>query len=121
MAIIKKEKYLKDIASRLGNRALYFEKGDRPTVQMGGRQVYVSSVAYDREMGEMTFTVRNDRDELLQSEHGPRPLSQLDINTLSKVGESVRKYAALRLERERNLINVESRLRAVGKGVSLGL
>ena len=121
MAIVRKEKYLKDIASLVKKGALYFEGDDRPVVSMGGRQVFVSSVAYDMESGEMTYRVSDEAGREYASGHGVRPLSNLDIKTLVNVAESARKYAALHRERERNIVNIEARVRNAGKRSGMSL
>lgn len=111
MAVINKDKYLKDIASHVPKRGLYFEGDDRPAVMMRGRQVYISSVAFDPELEQLTYTVANKRGDVFTSEHGERRLSALDVRTLSSVSDTVRRYALLRGQRERNELNIASRLR----------
>ena len=76
-------------------------------------------VAFDMDLGELTYSVSDSKGEELLSRHGVRPLAQLDVNTLGKVEQSARKYAALRMERQRNIINVESRLSALSKGAGV--
>ena len=115
MAIVKKEKYLKDIAALVHKGVMDFEGDDRPSLEMGGRKVYVSSVGFSYDLGELTYKVSTREGTELASAHGLRPLSGLDQKTLSAVSDAVRRYAVLRRERERNLVNVESRLRAVAK------
>lgn len=116
MAIIKKEKYLKDIAMRIGRNSMFFEAEDRPSLMMGGRQVFVSSVGYDLLSGEMTYTVSNKAGSTLLSEKGVRKLAELDIKTLSGLDEVVKRYEELRKSRTRNINNVSSRLlQTVGK------
>ena len=112
MAIINKDKYLKDIASRVKRGAMYFEAEDRPGLDMGGRQVFVSSVAFDLDRGELTYQVSNVRGDVLPSVHGVRNLRELDIKTLSTISGVVRTYQGMQLSRERNLVNIESRVRA---------
>ena len=123
MAIIKKDKYLKDIATRIGRGSVYFEEEDRPMLLMGGRQVYVASVGYDFLLGEMAYTVSNDRGDILPSAHGARRLAELDFKTLSKIGETVNEYSALRRERSRNMANIQARVGRLSenrrKGVTL--
>ena len=111
MAIIKKEKFLKDIAMRIGRGTMHFEAEDRPEVMMGGRQVFVSAVGYDFLLGEMAYSVSNGRGDILPSAHGVRKLGDLDVKTLSAVQSTVNEYARLRQERTRNLVNIESRVR----------
>jgi len=123
MAVIKKDKYLKDIASHLHKGALYFEAKDRPAVQMGrgsdGKPltVYVSSVSFDQESGQLTYKVADAQGAELPSAHGLRPLVGLDVNTLSRVSDTARKYAELRSLRERNMVTINARLKAVRKPV----
>lgn len=122
MAIVNKDKYLKDIGALVKKGVMYFEAEDRPQLEMGGRKVFVSSVSFDMDRGDLTYTVTNQKGEILSSAHGVRPLSGLDIQTLASVGKVVRNYAELKSQRERNLVNVESRLQTVARrrsGVSL--
>lgn len=122
MAIINKDKYLMEIASLVRKGSYEFEPGDRPAVRMGGRDVFISSVGFDMERGELTYTVSNEAGEILPSAHGERPLSVLDARTLGTVGGTVRRYAELRRERERNQVNIEARLDAVRRsGRHMGL
>lgn len=123
MAFINKDKYLKDIATRVGRGSMFFEAEDRPSLMMGGRQVYVSSVGFDTLSGEMTYTVSNQRGEILPSAKGIRPVRELDIKSLASVDRMVVQYSDLRRERTRNLVNMEARMRQVSpkrpvKGVS---
>lgn len=115
MAIIRKEKYMKDIAIRIGRGSMFFEAEDRPSLMMGGRQVFVSSVGFDLLSGEMTYQVSNSKGEILPSAKGVRPLAELDVKSLSGIDKVVGEYADLRRSRTRNLINVESRLRLSSK------
>ena len=110
MAIIKKDKYLKDIAQRIGRGSMFFEAEDRPSLMMGGRQVFVSSVGFDLLSGEMTYSVSNSKGEVLPSAKGVRRLGELDVKSLSELGRVVGPYAELRKERTRNLVNLESRM-----------
>ena len=117
MAIVNKDKYLKDIGALVKKGVMYFEAEDRPQLK-----VFVSSVSFDMDRGDLTYTVTNQKGEILSSAHGVRPLSGLDIQTLASVGKVVRNYAELKSQRERNLVNVESRLQTVARrrsGVSL--
>lgn len=115
MAIINKDKYLKDIGALVKKGVMYFEADDRPQLEMGGRKVFVSSVSYDMERGDLTYAVSNQKGDILPSAHGVRPLAGLDARTLSAIGKKVHEYAELRSQRERNLINVESRLQTVAR------
>lgn len=124
MAIVKKEKYLKDIAQRIGRGSMFFEAEDRPMFMMGGRQVFVSSVGYDNLSGEMAYIVSNQEGRVLPSAKGVRCLAELDITSLVKVQDVVKTYDGLRKERTRNLVNMETRMRLVSvarrpaKGIS---
>ena len=113
MAIIRKDKYLKDIANRVGRGSMFFEADDRPALLMGGHQVYVSSVGFDTLSGEMTYAVSNLKGEVLPSARGSRRLGELDIRSLASVSEVVSRYSDLRRERTRNLVNVETRMRQI--------
>lgn len=113
MAIIKKDKFLKDIATRVGRGSMFFEMEDRPSLMMGGRQVYVSSVGYDNLSGEMAFSVSNSKGEVLSSAKGIRRLADMDAKSLSAVSAVVSEYADLRAQRTRNLVNLETRMQQV--------
>ncbi len=122
MAIINKDKYLKDIGSLVQKGVMYFDADDRPRLEMGGRKVFISSVSYDMDRGDLTYTVSNQNGVVLPSAYGVRPLAELDSKTLSSVSEAVHKAAALRVSRENNILNVESRLQMVNRRrSSLGL
>lgn len=121
MAIINKDKYLKDIAGRVQRGAMYFEQGDRPAVEMGGRKVYVSSVFLSHDRGELAYTVANAYGDVLPSVHGMRALRDLDVRTISAVDRVVGRYAAMRLERENNVRRIASQVKGVAKKSYLGL
>lgn len=109
----KKTNLLKEIASHLGGNAFNFEKEDRPVVVTGGRKAYISSVSYSREDERMVFTL-SDGDGRIILPHGKdRPLEALDVGTLSRVGETVNRYAELRVSRQASIVNIESRLNAL--------
>ena len=91
MAIINKDKYLKEIASLVHKGEMVFEAVDRPSLEMGGRQVYVGSVAFDLDLGELTYSVQNRAGDTLASAHGVRRLSGLDGKSLAAVTGIVRK------------------------------
>ena len=120
MAIINKDKYLKDIAARIQRGAMYFEAEDRPGLDMGGRKVFVSSVSFDQDRGELAYTVSNSKGEVLPSIHGVRNLRELDIKTLSTVSGVVRRYQDLQLRREQNLTNIESKMNVLRRRTGLG-
>ena len=96
MAILMKDLFLKDICNRVGRRAVYFDKGSRPQLEMGGQKVFIDSVAYDQSLGRMTYTVARADGTLALSKHGPRMLDALDVHTLSSVSREVRKAESLR-------------------------
>ena len=115
MAIINKDRYLKDIAAAVRRGALYFESQDRPALEMGGRQVFISSVSYDMDSGTLSYAVSNARGDVLPSAHGVRPLSNLDARSLLEVSKTVGRYAALRQRRDENLIQLASRSVALNR------
>ena len=120
MAVINKEKYLREIASFVQKGALEFENGDRPVVEMDGMKVYISRVGFDFDRGEITYDVSDAAGKILPAAHGERPLAALDVRTLASVSGTVKEYAALRSSRERNLVNVESRLKETARRLSSG-
>lgn len=111
MAISVKDKYLRSIAALIKKGSMHFEKEDRPSVMMGGRQVFVESVSYDLAAGALTYDVCNAEGVTLSSQHGIRPLDKLDSLTLKSVEEKVRMYDGFRQQRSANLVNIESRAR----------
>lgn len=115
MAIIDKEKYLKDIASLVRRDAILFEANDRPAILIGGKQAYVGSVFFDMDHGVMAYTLCDAAGRELTSARGMRPLSQLDIKTLSEVDVTVKEYASMRIMRERNLEMIKARVHAVDR------
>lgn len=115
MAVTNREKYLKGIASRVRKGALHFEGEDRPRVMMGGHEVFISSVSYDTERCDLVYEVSSKAGKPIASQNGERLLSGLPLDTLAAVDAAVTRYASLRRERERNIVNVESRLKAVAK------
>lgn len=117
MAIINKDKYLKDIAASVQRGAMYFEQKDRPGIEMGGRQVFVSSVFLSHDRGELAYTVANSQGDVLPSAHGMRPLRELDVRTLSAVGKVVSNYRRLRLERENSMHRITSQVLSLAKGI----
>lgn len=124
MAVIRKDKYLKDIATRIGRGSMFFEMEDRPSVMMGGREVFVGSIGYDNLCGEMTYTVSNSRGDVLPTAHGVRRLVELDVRTLSQLSGLVGEYQRLRQSRTQNLVNLETRMRSLepkrpGRGLTL--
>lgn len=113
MAIINKDKYLREIASLVQKGAYHFEPADRPSLMMAGRKVFISSVEFDLDSQELNYTVSNEKGDVLLSALGERRLAGLDMKTLAAVGGKVREYAELRSQRERNQVNIESRLATV--------
>lgn len=116
MAIIKKDKHLKDIASRVQCGSMYFEEEDRPRFEMGGRSVQLSRVYFDRDSARLCYELCDAKGQVLLSDHGARALRELDVRTLSKVADAVRSAHALGLKREKNLVNVRARLELVRRG-----
>lgn len=115
MAIINKDKYLKDIAAKIQRSSMYFEMEDRPSIEMGGRQVFISCVSLDLENEQLTYTVCNSRGVELPSAHGLRPLRELDVRSLSAVTDKVDKYYHMRLDREKNLSRVSSQVTTLSR------
>ena len=110
MAVINKDKYLGEIASLVRKGSVSFEMEDRPGFMMSGKQLYVSSVSFDTDSGELVYGVsRGDGAPAMAA----RPLSGLDIRTLGSVTRAVRKAAGLRRGRERDIMNIESRVAEV--------
>lgn len=108
---INKHKYLRDIASLVQKGAFHFDSEDRPRLQMGGQTVFIKSVGYDMDGGGVAYTIAGADGKDILSEHGVRQLSNLDGATLKALDATVRRYADLRMQREQNLVNVESRVR----------
>lgn len=121
MAIINKDRYLKDIAAAVRRGVMDFELQDRPVLEMGGYKVFVSSVSYDMDHGELTFSVSNSKGETLASSHGVRPLSKLDAKSLSEVASVVRRYESLRRKRSENLMQIASRSTFLSRKQNNGL
>lgn len=121
MAVINKDKYLKDIAAAVQRGVMYFDEGDRPRMEMGGHVVFISSVSYDMDSGELAYTVSNAKGDILPSSHGVRKASQLDVKMLSVLANTAGQYRALRQRREQNISRVVSRVASLsGKnGLSL--
>lgn len=123
MAIVNKQKYLSGISALVGKGSVHFEEQERPAFEMGGRQVFVTSVSYDYDTCDLTYRVCNSMGMHLPSAHGERPLSQLGVRLLGEIAEKARMKAELRKERSRNLVAVESRARnakasEVGHGIT---
>ena len=114
MAVIDKNKYLRQIAELVGKGAVCFDLGDRPALEMGGHTVFVRSVSFDTERGEFTYAVSNVNGEILPSAHGVRPLSGLDIGTLNGIADVVRRIRGRRLQ-----VSVDRRLESPRKGPSM--
>lgn len=110
MSIVNKDKFVKDIASKVMKGTVHFEMEDRPSLMMGGRKVYVDSVSYDPLIGELTNSVSNENGDILRSRHGVRPLKELEPSVLRDVSEKVSAYVSMRVQRAKNIVNLESRL-----------
>lgn len=99
------------IAAKVGKGALHFDLSDRPSVMMGGRNLAISSVAFDPLEGVLTYDVADKSGKVLSSSFGVRRLEHLDGSLLENVAKAVEKYAALRnsrglgLEAIRNMTN----------------
>ncbi len=115
MAISLKDKYLKAIAQAVGRGAVDFEAEDRPRLEMGGRQVYVGSVYYDLDRGELAFSVCNERGDVYPSVHGMRPLSSLDQRTLSGLREVTDRYRRMRVRRDENLSRIAAQANVLAR------
>ena len=116
MGIVNKEPFIRDICNRVSRGAVYFDKDDRPALEMGGKKVFISSVSFDQSLGRMTYSVSREDGALALSKHGPRLLEHLDAGTLSMVNRSVREACRRTVSLRRD--NVRS-LRRAG-GVSIG-
>ena len=103
MRILNKESVLMGIAAKVGKGALYFDLSDRPSVMMGGRNLGISSVAFDPLEGVLTYDVSDKSGKVLSSSFGVRRLEHLDDSFLNAVSKVVDKYAALRNGRGRGL------------------
>lgn len=91
------------IAAKVGKGALHFDLSDRPSVMMGGRNLGISSVAFDPLEGVLTYDVSDKSGKVLSSLFGVRRLEYLDDSLLNAVSKVVDKYAALRNGRGRGL------------------
>lgn len=112
MAIINKEKYLKDIAASVMRGAMLFEKEDRPALNMNGREVFISGVYYDLDRGELAYSVSDARNRILPSVHGVRMLADLDVFTLADVSDTVSMYHDYSMSRARSLETVRSAMKS---------
>lgn len=121
MAVLNKAKFLMLIARLVAKNSVSFEGKDRPSFESDGKKFFVGGVSFDQDKGEMVYSLLDAAGKLVGSRNGSRPLSGLDIKTLSKVSETVRKYFDLHRSRERNLVNIESRLRASRKEPRLSM
>ncbi len=120
MAVIKKDKYLRSIAALVQKDEMVFELQDRPVLEMDGRTFHIGSVGFDYDSGSIAYTVADGAGRTLTSEYGARPLAGLDVRVLSSLERVVSKYAALALNRERNIVNVESRARMAARRPASG-
>ena len=122
MAIINKDRYLRDIARHIGKGEMSFEQESRVGIEVGGTKAFVKGVAFDAERGEITYELCDDAGKVYTSSRGPRPLSGLGVRDLSKVSRVVTEAARIRSQRMANIVNIRSRLSAVrGKGAGIGL
>lgn len=120
MAIINKQKYLRDIYSLVGKGTVHFEESDRPRFEMGGRTVFVTDVSFDYDLCGMAYNICSETGMYLPTSHGVRPISQLDVNVLKDLSEKGVHLTSLKKERTRNLVAVESRVRNVGRSAGAG-
>ena len=111
MAVISKNKYLKDIAAALQRGRMYFEKNDRPSFMMGGFKAFVHDVWFDFDSGEINYNICNSNGEVFASAHGVRCLSELDAPTLAAVSKVVKEYHQMALKRQDSLERISSRVK----------
>lgn len=119
MAVVNKAKFLMAIARLVAKGSVSFEGKDRPSFEADGKKLFIGGVSFDQEKGELVYSLLDGAGRLLSSRNGNRPLEGLDVRTLSTVSEMVRNYSNLRRQRQRNIVNIESRLRASRKGPQL--
>lgn len=119
MAIVIKELFMKDICNRVGRRAVYFDKEDRPALEMGGQKVFISSVSYDESLGRMTYSVVRPDGSLALSAHGPRMLDSLSVRLLSEVSASVRRVQEASLSRYARKILERKEPKRLVKGITM--
>lgn len=121
MPVVNKEKYLREIASLVRKGSLEFAPERRPSLEMGGRTVYVKGVSFDIERGELGYEICSEKGDVLSSVNGFRPLARLDQRSLLSVRDASREAFGARVQRGRNLSNIESRVRAAALRRSGGL
>lgn len=124
MALIEKQRYLSDIAASVRKGEIVFDKDDRPVLSVGDNDVYVGSVSYDMDSGELVWGAQTRSGVPVPSPRGPRPLDTLNMASLKSVGATVSRYAGYRARRESNIVNLEAGVRVAaavrrGQGVSL--
>lgn len=110
MAVINKDRYLKDIAAALQRSRMYFDKKDRVSFMMGTTKVYISDLSFDFDNGEINYNVSNERGDIFASAHGVRLLREVDVNTLASLSELVDRYHKLALKRQESLGRISSQL-----------
>lgn len=122
MAIINKDRYLRDIARHIGKGEMSFDLENRVGIEVGATKAFVKGVAFDAERGELTYELCDAEGKVYTSSRGARPLSGLGVKDLSKVSAVVTEAARIRSQRMANIVNIRSRLGAVrGKGAGIGL
>ena len=112
MAVIRKERYLREIASCVRKGSLRFDEVDRPVLQVGGRDCYLSGLSYDVLSGEIVYTLSDKAGNVLPSAHGVRPVEGLPAGVLSDLAVKAGRYSRLRADKERNIANIRSRVLA---------
>ena len=113
----QKTKLLKEIASYVCKGSFSFDIKDCPVVMSGGQKALISSVSYSPEDERLVFDLSDTSGRLIPSGGKVRSLELLDVSTLSKTADVVRRSSSLRMQREHNIVNIGSRLKAVVKGI----
>ena len=109
MAILQKDRFIRDIAGAVGRGAMHFEKEDSPAVMIGGRQYFISSVFFDSYESKLAYELSDSRGAVIPSAFGLRPLSDLPSNLLKETRDVVQEYAAYRRNRVKNIVNLVNR------------
>ena len=109
MAILQKDRFIRDIAGAIGREAMHFEKEDSPAVMIGGRQYFISSVFFDSYESKLAYELSDARGVVIPSAFGLRPLSDLPSNLLKETRDVVQEYAAYRRNRVKNIVNLVNR------------
>ena len=115
MAIVNKESHLKDIAAIVRKGFVLFEEGDRPGLKMGGRDVFIRSLEYSHDTGDICYSVCNKDGEILPSSKGERSVKDLPPKILSEVHKSAGKYLDAMLERLSNEYRLGARAKAASE------